>query len=104
MSTVNVLSAAGRETGTAELPDEIFGVQVNVPLIHQVVVAQLAAAARQRTPRRPAARLAGVAPSRTGRRAPVGLGRVPSALPSSQAGVLSTARSRGITLSARRRR
>ena len=44
MSTVNVLSAAGRETGIAELPDEIFGVQVNVPLIHQVVVAQLAAA------------------------------------------------------------
>jgi large subunit ribosomal protein L4 len=27
-----------------ELPDEIFDVQVNVPLIHQVVVAQLAAA------------------------------------------------------------
>ncbi len=34
-------------TGTSrqvELPDEIFDVQVNVPLIHQVVVAQLAAA------------------------------------------------------------
>jgi large subunit ribosomal protein L4 len=29
---------------TAELPAEIFGVQTNVPLIHQVVVAQLAAA------------------------------------------------------------
>jgi len=27
-----------------ELPDEVFGVEVNVPLIHQVVVAQLAAA------------------------------------------------------------
>jgi len=31
-------------TGTADLPAEIFGVQTNVPLIHQVVVAQLAAA------------------------------------------------------------
>jgi large subunit ribosomal protein L4 len=31
-------------TGTAELPAEVFGVAVNVPLIHQVVVAQLAAA------------------------------------------------------------
>jgi large subunit ribosomal protein L4 len=29
-----------------ELPAEIFGVEVNVPLIHQVVVAQLAAARR----------------------------------------------------------
>ena len=30
--------------GTVELPAEIFDVQVNIPLIHQVVVAQLAAA------------------------------------------------------------
>ena len=35
---------AGTITGTVDLPAEIFGVQVNVPLIHQVVVAQLAAA------------------------------------------------------------
>jgi large subunit ribosomal protein L4 len=31
-------------TAAADLPAEIFGVQVNVPLIHQVVVAQMAAA------------------------------------------------------------
>jgi large subunit ribosomal protein L4 len=31
-------------TRTVELPDEVFDVQVNIPLIHQVVVAQLAAA------------------------------------------------------------
>ena len=42
--TVDVLDAAGKKTGTAELPGEIFDVQTNVPLIHQVVVAQLAAA------------------------------------------------------------
>ncbi|MFP5416627.1 MAG: 50S ribosomal protein L4, partial [Actinomycetes bacterium] len=29
---------------TAELPAELFGVQTNIPLIHQVVVAQQAAA------------------------------------------------------------
>ena len=29
---------------TVELPAEVFDVQVNIPLIHQVVVAQLAAA------------------------------------------------------------
>ncbi|MDN5546183.1 MAG: 50S ribosomal protein L4, partial [Rhodococcus sp. (in: high G+C Gram-positive bacteria)] len=34
----------GSATGSVELPAEIFDVQVNVPLIHQVVVAQLAAA------------------------------------------------------------
>jgi ribosomal protein L3 len=31
-------------TATKNLPAEIFDVQVNVPLIHQVVVAQMAAA------------------------------------------------------------
>ena len=44
MSTVDVLSPAGESTGTVELPESVFDVQVNVPLIHQVVVAQLAAA------------------------------------------------------------
>ena len=42
--TVDIRDARGETTGTAELPGEIFDVQVNVPLIHQVVVAQLAAA------------------------------------------------------------
>ena len=40
---VDVLDASGKKCGTAELPAEIFDVEVNVPLIHQVVVAQLAA-------------------------------------------------------------
>jgi large subunit ribosomal protein L4 len=44
MSTVDILSPAGDKTGTVELPAEIFDRQVSVPLIHQVVVAQLAAA------------------------------------------------------------
>jgi large subunit ribosomal protein L4 len=44
MSTIDVLSPAGEKTGTVDLPESIFGVQVNIPLIHQVVVAQLAAA------------------------------------------------------------
>lgn len=42
--TVDVLDASGKKSGSAELPAEIFDVQVNVPLLHQVVVAQLAAA------------------------------------------------------------
>ncbi|MFB6629480.1 50S ribosomal protein L4 [Streptomyces sp. NPDC056362] len=44
MSTIDILSPAGDKTGTVELPEEIFGAKVSVPLIHQVVVAQLAAA------------------------------------------------------------
>ena len=44
MSTVNVVSPSSEEAGTVELPDAIFGAKVNVPLIHQVVVAQRAAA------------------------------------------------------------
>jgi large subunit ribosomal protein L4 len=42
--TVDVLDATGEIAGTALLPEELFGVQTNIPLIHQVVVAQLAAA------------------------------------------------------------
>jgi large subunit ribosomal protein L4 len=42
--SVNVQSPSGDLARTVELPAEIFDVQVNVPLIHQVVVAQLAAA------------------------------------------------------------
>ncbi len=42
--TVDVIDVDGTTAGTVELPGEIFDVQTNVPLIHQVVVAQLAAA------------------------------------------------------------
>jgi large subunit ribosomal protein L4 len=44
MSAIDVLTPAGAKSGSVELPAEVFDVQVNVPLIHQVVVAQLAAA------------------------------------------------------------
>ena len=44
MTAVDVRTPAGKASGSVELPAEIFDVQVNVPLIHQVVVAQLAAA------------------------------------------------------------
>ena len=42
--TVDIKDVAGKKTGTFALPAEIFDVQVNIPLIHQVVTAQLAAA------------------------------------------------------------
>jgi large subunit ribosomal protein L4 len=44
VTTVEITTPAGKAAGSIDLPAEVFGVQVNVPLIHQVVVAQLAAA------------------------------------------------------------
>jgi large subunit ribosomal protein L4 len=44
VSSVDVLNAEGAKAGSVELPDDIFDVQANIPLMHQVVVAQLAAA------------------------------------------------------------
>lgn len=44
MSSIDVLTPSGASAGSVELPAEVFDVQVNVPLIHQVVTAQLAAA------------------------------------------------------------
>ena len=42
--TLDVLKADGKKAGSIELPASIFDVKTNIPLIHQVVVAQLAAA------------------------------------------------------------
>ncbi len=44
MTTVDVINAEGTKAGSVELPAGIFDVQANIPLMHQVVVAQLAAA------------------------------------------------------------
>ncbi|SCX06651.1 50S ribosomal protein L4 [Candidatus Aquiluna sp. UB-MaderosW2red] len=44
MATVDLIDVKGKKSGTVELPEVLFDVQTNVPLIHQVVVAQLAAA------------------------------------------------------------
>lgn len=39
---VDVTSVAGAKAGSAELPDDLFGVEPNIGLMHQVVTAQLA--------------------------------------------------------------
>ena len=44
MSSVDVINAEGNKAGSVELPGNVFDVQANIPLMHQVVVAQLAAA------------------------------------------------------------
>lgn len=41
---IDVIDAAGKKTGSVTLPADLFDVETNIPLMHQVVVAQLAAA------------------------------------------------------------
>ncbi len=43
MPSVKVHSRSGAEQGQVELSDSVFGIEPNVPVMHQVVVAQLAA-------------------------------------------------------------
>ncbi len=43
-NSLDVIDSKGKKVGSVDLPAETFDVQTNVPLIHQVVVAQLAAA------------------------------------------------------------
>lgn len=43
MATVQLLDRSGKKVGDRELPAELFEAKVNVPLMHQVVVATLAA-------------------------------------------------------------
>jgi large subunit ribosomal protein L4 len=42
MASVTLRSVAGGEKGQVELPEAVFGIQPNVPVMHQVVTAQLA--------------------------------------------------------------
>ena len=44
VTSLDVTDATGKKVGSVDLPAEVFDVQTNVPLIHQVVVAQRAAA------------------------------------------------------------
>ena len=43
MPSVKLHSRTGAEQGQVELSDAVFGIEPNVPVMHQVVVAQLAA-------------------------------------------------------------
>jgi large subunit ribosomal protein L4 len=43
MASVSIKTQSGSEAGTADLADEVFGIEPNIPVMHQVVTAQLAA-------------------------------------------------------------
>jgi large subunit ribosomal protein L4 len=42
--TANIIDATGKTTGRQDLPEELFGGEINTAVLHQVMVAQLAAA------------------------------------------------------------
>ena len=44
MATVDVRSTSGMTVGSLRLDDQVFGIEPNIPVMHQVVTAQLAAA------------------------------------------------------------
>jgi large subunit ribosomal protein L4 len=66
MAQITVKTAAGRDAGEVELDDAVFAVQPNVPLMHQVVTAQLASrrAGTQSTKTRSEVRGGGAKPYR----------------------------------------
>jgi large subunit ribosomal protein L4 len=46
MASVSVKTPTGADSGTVDLPEALFGIEPNVPVMHQVVTAQLAARRR----------------------------------------------------------
>ena len=82
MANVSVYNMEGKEVGTIELNDAVFGVEVNEHLVHMAVVQQLANN-RQGTQK---AKTRSVAEESPGdRREPVMQDRVQPDLPSGQA-------------------
>lgn len=43
MTTIDIKDASGKKAGTADLADSVFGIEPNVPVMHQVVRSQRAA-------------------------------------------------------------
>ena len=66
MAQITLKNAAGKDAGKVELDDSTFGIQPNVPVMHQVVTAQLAArrAGTQSTKTRSEVRGGGAKPYR----------------------------------------
>lgn len=107
--TLNVTDNQGKATGTVDAPAEIFGfsaeeVQSRIPLIHQVVIAQLAAARQGTHATKTRGMVSGGGRKPWSRRAPVVLVRAPSVHRSGTTAAPCSVRSRVTTPSAPRRR
>ena len=104
MSKYDIKNVEGQAAGQADLSDDVFGIEPNIPVIHQVVVCQ-DACLRQGTHSTKNRHVSPAAAASLGaRRAPVVPARAPSALPSGPAAALSLAPPRVTTPSASTRR
>jgi hypothetical protein len=104
VSAVTIKTQAGADSGSADLPDAVFGIEPNVAVMHQVVTAQLAAARAGTHSTKTRAEVGGGGRSPGARRAPVAPGRARSDPRSGGAAASPTDPSRGPTGSGRRRR
>ena len=107
--TLNVTDNQGNATGTVEAPAEIFGfsaeeVQSRIPLIHQVVVAQRAAARQGTHATKTRGMVSGGGRKPWKQKAPVVLVKAPFVHRSGTTAAPCSARSRVTTLSAPPRR
>ena len=99
MANVSVYNMEGKEVGTIELNDAVFGVEVNEHLVHMAVVAQLANNVREHRKQKHVLRFPVAAESRGDRKEQVTLDRVPQDLRSGQAAEWYSLRLREITQS-----
>ena len=76
MANVSVFNMEGKEVGTIELSDAVFGAPVNEHLVHMAVVQQLANNVRERRKPKRVPRFPAAAESPGDRREPVMQGRV----------------------------
>ena len=94
MANVSVYNMEGKEVGTIELNDAVFGVEVNEHLVHMAVVAQLANKRQGTQKAKTRSEVSG-----GGRKPQATLDRVPQDLRSGQAAEWYSLRLREITQS-----
>ena len=96
MSKIEVKNVEGKAAGEVELSSDVFGIEPNIPVVHQVVVAYEASlrqgthSVKNRHEVRTVTRSPAAASSLGVRRAPVVPARVPSALASGSAAASSS--------------
>ena len=71
---IDTYNQNGEKVGTTELPDAIFGVEINPTLLHQAVVAQMANMRKVIAHAKDRSEVRGGGKSHGGRKAPAGQG------------------------------
>ena len=99
MANVSVLNMEGKEVGSMELNDAVFGVEINEHLVHQAVVLQLANNRQGTQKAKTRSEVSGGGRKRGDRKEQVTQDRVQQELLSGQAAELYSLQYQEITLS-----